>query len=175
MKGDMMTVLFRLMVICLLLLLFGCGEEPVSKVPTVAPQKVRPVKTETQKKERKTEEQKDVFVYSPIGKRDPFESLLKEGKQTRASSVPKTPLEKFDLGQFRIQAILLGKGAPRAMVSAPDGKNYILQPGLKIGKNNGVIKDITEKSIIVEESTFDLAGNPIKGIQSISIPDKTPL
>jgi len=58
------------------------------------------------------------------------------------------------------------------MVSAPDGKNFILKPGLKIGKNNGVIKDINKSGIVVEESTMDLAGNPIKGLQSLTIPEK---
>ena len=169
-KKAMLFVLISCLVIA------GCGEEPVSKAPVAKPHKVKPAVVETKKNTAGEDgKNKAVFTYNPIGKRDPFESLIQKEKEAQNAQRPKTPLEKFDLGQFRIQAILIGKGEPRAMVSAPDGKNYILKPGLKIGKNNGVIKTITRNAILVEESGFDIAGNPVKGIQSLTIPVKEKL
>ena len=172
MKGDSVTMILKIFVVCLLLTIFGCGYEPVTSVPQAASQKVRPEKAQPTAAVSVEDEPKELFTYNSIGQRDPFESLLRKEEESRQASSPKTPLEKFELGQFRIQAILIGKGAPRAMVSAPDGKNFILKPGLKIGKNNGVIKDINKSGIVVEESTMDLAGNPIKGLQSLTIPEK---
>lgn len=173
MKGDLSKMIVRLFVVCLLLVLVGCGDDPIASAPKKSVNKVRPAKAMPAIVESKKDEQeKSVFTYSPIGIRDPFESLLKKETKSRKAGAPKTPLEKFDLGQFRVQAILIGKGAPRAMVSAPDGKNYILKPGLKIGKNNGVIRDITKSAIVIEELTFDLAGNLVKGLQSITIPEQ---
>jgi type IV pilus assembly protein PilP len=157
---------------CLLLIIFGCSEESAPVVTKPTAQKVPTEKATVAAVKSVKEDSAEVFVYNSIGRRDPFESLLKEEAEARESSVPRTPLEKFDLGQFRVQAILVGKGAPRAMVSAPDGKNYILKPGLKIGKNNGLIKDITRSAIIVEESTVDLTGKLTMGIQYLSIPEK---
>ena len=174
MKGGSVTVILKIVVVCLLLAAFGCGEEPVASVPKATSQKVRPVKPPAAEVVVVGEESKDLFTYSPLGQRDPFESLLKKEEESRQANVPRTPLEKFELSQFRIQAILIGKGAPRAMVSAPDGKNYILKPGLKIGKHNGVIKDINKSAVVVEESTFDLAGSLIKGLKSLTIPEKKP-
>lgn len=173
MKGDLSTMIVRLFVVCLLLILAGCSDDPIVSAPKKSVKKVRPVKAKPAVVESKQGEQKKpTFTYTSIGLRDPFESLLKKETKSRNASAPKTPLEKFDLGQFRVQAILIGKGAPRAMVSAPDGKNYILKPGLKIGKNDGVIRDITKTAIVIEESTFDLTGNLIKGLQSITIPEQ---
>jgi type IV pilus assembly protein PilP len=172
MKGARVTMLFKLFVVCLLLTVAGCGDEPTYTAPKTSSKKVRPVKAPPVKAAAVEEEQKDIFAYNPIGQRDPFESLLKKETESRQAGVPKTPLEKFDLGQFRVQAILIGKGVPRAMVTAPDGKNYILKPGLKIGKNNGVISDINRTEVVVEESTIDLAGNPVKGFQYLTIPEK---
>lgn len=167
-----MTVTLKSFVVCLLLTFLGCNDDLPSRPAKVTPQKVRSEKPLPAVDLSVADNPKDFFVYNPIGQRDPFASLLKNEAEVRQSEAPKTPLEKFDLSQFRVQAILIGKGAPRAMVNAPDGKNYILQPGLKIGKNNGVITDINETSIVVEESSIDLAGNLVKGFQSLTIPEK---
>lgn len=162
--------LFLFYALFVLFLLAGCGEEPVKRAPRPAAKTIKAVKPEVAETSIKKEPIEEPFIYSPIGQRDPFASLLVKEQVSRETNIPKTPLEKFDLGQFRIQATLIGKGVPRAMVSAPDGKNYILKPGLKIGKNNGVIKSITETAVIVEETSFDLAGNITRGLQSITIP-----
>jgi len=162
----------RLIILLCLLLLAGCTEEPVAPAPAKKNQKVRPAVTTPQLEKVSEEKAVEKFAYSPIGQRDPFESLLRKEEQARKVKVPLTPLEKFDLGQFRMIALLIGKGQPRAMVSAPDGKNYILKPGLKIGKNNGIIIDITTSAVIVEEQTHDLAGQLVKSRQTISMPPK---
>lgn len=165
----------RTLIMFCLLLLAGCTEDPVAPAPAKTNQKVRPAATKPQQEEIVADQAMEKFAYSPIGQRDPFESLLRKEEQARKAQVPLTPLEKFDLGQFRMIALLIGKGDPRAMVSAPDGKNYILKPGLKIGKNDGVIVDITSSGVIVEEQTFDLAGKLLKSRQTISMPQKKTL
>lgn len=170
-----MKMILKVLAVGLFLSLCGCGDDPTSTAPKSSPQKVRTPKAQVLEVVVVDAEPREVFSYSSIGQRDPFVSLLKKEADSKQADIPKTPLEKFDLGQFRVQAILIGKGAPRAMVSAPDGKNYILKPGLKIGKNNGMITEINKNSIIIEESTIDLAGNRVKGFQSLTIPEKKTL
>jgi len=88
------------------------------------------------------------FAYNPVGKRDPFEPLVNQFRQLGGGSEKvKGPLEKFELGQFRLLAMLLGKGTPHAMVKAPDGKSYIVKPGDKIGKLDGKIVRIETKVV----------------------------
>ncbi|NIR47969.1 pilus assembly protein PilP, partial [candidate division KSB1 bacterium] len=72
--------------------------------------------------------------------------------------VPLTPLQKFDLEQLRLIGVIVGRGEPRAMVIAPDGKSFILKKGTKIGKNNGSIVEISTESVLVNEKYFDFTG-----------------
>ncbi len=115
------------------------------------------------------------FTYSPSGKRDPFQSLLNSERETRkkAPTARLTPIQKFELGQFRLQAVLIGKGKPKAMLSAPDGKTYIVSPGIKIGKRSGVITDITQSGIHVEEIDYDnITGKEKKENELIRMPEQ---
>lgn len=118
------------------------------------------------------EEEKTVeFVYLPEGRRDPFVPLTKIKKPlVKVDDEPETPLQRYDIQQFRLVGVIVGKGAPRALVVAPDGKSYILAKGVKIGKNSGVVIDITGDAILVEEKYYDFSGNVIENIQEISVP-----
>jgi len=94
------------------------------------------------------------YTYNPVGLRDPFAPLVKEIR--KSSARPKRnlgPLEKFQLGQFRLMAMLIVKGTPRAMVKAPNGKSYTVKPGDLIGPNGGVVKRIETKTTVVDEVT----------------------
>jgi type IV pilus assembly protein PilP len=44
------------------------------------------------------------FVYNPVGRRDPFRSLLEIRKPVTERREPQTPLEQFDLNQIRWSA-----------------------------------------------------------------------
>lgn len=168
---------FWRLAICLLLftLVIGCSEEPTKAPATKAVKKTRPPKIETVQPVKEPEEEiQKKFVYSPTGRRDPFEPLVKKGEKKGPSTEPLTPLQRFDLGQFRLQAVLIGKGAPRAMVSAPDGKTYILSPGIKIGKREGVVTAITRESVQVEEIHYDLTGAATRKMASIDLPEQKP-
>ena len=155
--------------------LVGCLEDDSStsssqskKVAAKAPsKKVPPPST-------KIEEKKEAeFVYVTEGRRDPFVPLTKIKRPlSQASGEPETPLQSYDIVQFRLVAVIIGKGEPKAMVVAPDGKSYLLARGVKIGKNNGVVKDITSDVILVEEKYYDFSGNVIENIQEISVPKR---
>jgi len=152
----------------------GCSDEPSkAKTPAVIKKNKPPEKKIIAEQPAETTE--DVlprFVYSPTGRRDPFEPLVKKDAKKNVNNIPLTPLQRFDLGQFRLQAVLIGKGDPRAMVSAPDGKTYILSPGIKIGKREGVVTKITRESIQVEEVHYDLTGVASRKLATIDLPEQ---
>ncbi len=154
----------------------GCGREEsktVTKAPS--PQKVvaRPVIKQTpQAREEEAEKVAPVYVYDPAGKRDPFEALLTVRKPIDDTGLPLTPLQKFDLGQFRLAGIIVGKGEPMAMVMVPGGKSYILKKGVKIGKNAGTVIGIEEDGVLVEERFYDFSGAFRKSIQKIQLPER---
>ncbi len=108
----------------------------------------------------------EAFVYSPQGRRDPFEPLLHKEpviaeiiKKTRPDEI-KGPLEKFELKQFRLMAILVVNGSPRAMVAAPDGKSYTVKVNDYIGLNGGVVKNIQTKIIGHDETGMRVEKSP---------------
>lgn len=107
----------------------------------------------------------DDFSYSPRGRRDPFKPLIQE-KQAIAKKVTgrpdetKGPLEKFELSQYRLIALMVVKGVPRAMVKAPDGKSYTVKVGEYIGMNDGLVKNIETKIVIVDENGMRVEKSP---------------
>lgn len=112
------------------------------------------------------------FVYVTEGRRDPFVPLSVIRRPLVTSDQPATPLQSYDLNQFRLVGVIVGKGESKAMVVAPDGKSYILSKGVGIGKNNGIIVKITSEVILVEEKYYDFSGNVIQNIQEISVPKR---
>lgn len=94
------------------------------------------------------------FTYNPVGLRDPFAPLVQKIRQSYVK--PKRnlgPLEKFQLSQFRLMAMMIVKGTPRAMVKAPDGKSYTVKIGDPIGPNGGVVTRIETKTVELDEAS----------------------
>jgi len=111
----------------------------------------------------------DTFSYSPKGRRDPFKPLIQPKQKGGTYTAPelstrpdkiKGPLEKFELSQFRLIALMVVKGVPRAMVKAPDGKSYMVKIGDYIGMNDGVVKKIETKVMGINENGLRVEKSP---------------
>ena len=94
-----------------------------------------------------------VYVYNPIGKRDPFRSP--DLDLARASAVNNAacnePLCKFDLDQLTLVAVVSGDSNPVAMVQDSAGRGYILHRNTRIGRQGGKVTQILRDSVIVTE------------------------
>jgi len=111
---------------------------------------------------------KDIRAYSPVGKLDPFAPLFEEKKarpviaarpkKKAKKRVPLTPLEKVDLSQLKIVAIIRALSGNKAMVTEASGKGYIVKKGTPIGNRSGKIVDILTDRIVVEEEVEDIYG-----------------
>ena len=159
-----------------LVMLAGCGEKesrPTAEVP--APRKVPASTVKKQAPEVKAPEAEKAppaYVYEPAGKRDPFEPLLTVRNPLVDPGEPLTPLQQFELGQFKLAGIIVGKAEPMALVLAPGGKSYILKKGVKIGKNAGTVVAIEQDGVQVEEKFYDFSGTYRKSIQKIQLPER---
>jgi len=107
------------------------------------------------------------FVYQLEGRRDPFVPLVATKKTV---DFFENPLEAFDVPQFLVKAVIVGIGETKAMVVAPDGSAYILKAGMRLGKANGVIKEINRERIVIEEKYQDITGKVRKNIQELKVP-----
>ncbi len=157
-----------------LFLLSGCSEE-ASAPPPATPQKVAapaPPPSALPAAPEAVAPPPAKYVYDSTGRRDPFEPLTLIRKSIVQQDAPLTPLQTYDLGQLRLIGVIVGKGAPRAMVVAPDGKSYILKRGIKVGKNDGTVIGIKRDSVQVEERYYDFSGVIRKNIESIQLPKR---
>lgn len=162
--------------ICLLLI-SGCGKDTATDVSTPPPKKMK-VSSAAPAQEIKpiadeVKQAPSVYVYDPAGMRDPFEALVMVRKPVfQDENEPLTPLQRYDLSQFRLSAVVVGKGKPTAMVVAPGGKAYLLAEGTKIGKNGGVVSKVTPESVLVQEKYYDFTGNLSSTTQEIRFTQK---
>ncbi len=129
------------------------SRKPSPSVPTPAPA------TSTSPLQQK--EEKRHYVYDPTGKRDPFQPFIAMQTPVKPSGeqISLTPLQKYDLSQLKLVAILVGKTEGRAMVEDSEGKGYIVEKGTYIGRNFGKVKKILKDSVIIEERYKDYLGN----------------
>lgn len=158
-----------------MILLVGCGEETQESSPVPPPTKkaISPPPKAAENAAPAEEVSKPAppkYRYDPTG-RDPFESLL-EVKKPVSPERALTPLQKYDIGQLRLIGVIIGKGDPRAMVVAPDGKSYILRKGIKVGKNDGTVIGVTQDAVVVEERYIDFSGEVRTVVQEIMLPKR---
>jgi len=163
MKGVGTVIFFSIILICA-----GCGGEPSrpTKVPVapVGKQPVIPAKTSPPLvAEVKVAPPPVVtYVYDPKGKPDPFKPLIVERPEVPLpKKVPEkiieevsktaTPLEKMELSQLKLVAVIWSVQEPRAMVEDGTGKGYILASGTPLGKNKGRVTQITSAGVVVSE------------------------
>jgi len=104
-------------------------------------------------------------LYNPEGKLDPFEPLFRKEpesipmrKKKSKRRTPLTPLEKIDLSQLKLSAVILAPSGNRALVQETSGKGYIVKKGTYIGIYSGKIVEILEDQVIVEEEVEDIYG-----------------
>lgn len=107
--------------------------------------------------------------YNPTGKIDPFAPLLKDEpaialrteKSKREKREPATPLERVDLSQLRLTAIIRTPSGFKAMVEESTGKGYIVGMGTYMGIHSGKVVSILKDRIVVEEEVEDALGEVV--------------
>jgi type IV pilus assembly protein PilP len=96
-------------------------------------------------------------VYDPAGKRDPFRPP--RANQTSLAGEARTPLQRYDIGQLRLVAVIYEASQPRAVVEDDAGLGYIVHVGTPIGANGGAVKAIERGKLRVEEESIDFYGD----------------
>jgi len=118
--------------------------------------------------------------YDPKGKIDPFRPLFTERNVPQAKSKPPekrrqplTPLEKVDLSQLRLVAIIRSADRDMALVEEASGKGYIVEKGTYIGVNSGRVIEIHDGGIVVEEEVMTVLGEPTIQHRELRLPKNT--
>lgn len=106
----------------------------------------------------KKPEQPERPRYSAAGKRDPFRPLSLKPKPTQRARENLSPLERYEIGQLKLVAIVWDIKEPKAMVEDATGLGYIVNVGTLIGPNEGKVKAIKPNEVVIEEGFVDFYG-----------------
>ena len=106
----------------------------------------------------KKPEQPERPRYSSVGKRDPFRPLSLKAKASQRARENLSPLERYELGQLKLVAIVWDIKEPKAMVEDGTGLGYIVKIGTLIGSNEGKVKAIKPTEVVIEEQVTDFYG-----------------
>lgn len=160
--------LVRLSVLLLLtnlLIISGCSKEEVAPV-VIAPAKkiVAPVQAVV------TGIIKPEYKYNSIGKRDPFKTFVVEKEKKVRSVAPMSPLQSFDIGVLKLVGVMILPDKKVAIIEDPTGKGYHVKFGTHIGLNEGIVVDILQDELVIEEKYLDEIGATKAKRVSIKIP-----
>ncbi|MCH6544457.1 MAG: pilus assembly protein PilP [Deltaproteobacteria bacterium] len=100
----------------------------------------------------------NVRRYSSAGKRDPFRPFILELRPKRRRRENLSPLERVEVSQLKLVGIIWDIPEPRAMVEDTAGLGYVIKIGTPIGRNDGTVKVIAPKEVVIEENFFDFYG-----------------
>ena len=94
--------------------------------------------------------------YDPAGRRDPFRPP-RVGAAPHTGE-PRTPLQRFEIGQLHLVAIIYDTLEPRAVVEDEQGLGYIVKVGTPIGPSGGVVRGIERGRVLITEQSVDFYG-----------------
>lgn len=114
------------------------------------------------------EEAPGEYAYNPIGKRDPFRSFFRAVEDTEIPNP--TPLQRFDIEQYKLVGVVWGIDSPRAMVQDPEQTGHILELGTYVGKHWGRVTQISRTSVVVTEEYKEADGNLVTEQTVIALP-----
>lgn len=165
---------------CAAALLAACGKKPVPRpaapAPAAAPPPAAAAATGAPDGGPETPPAPE-WVYSSVGKRDPFRSFIDELEASRGGVVTpcKTPLGRFELEQLRLVAVVTGLADPVAMLEAPNGVGYSIRRGACLGKNGGVVAAIRSGEVLVSEWAIKADGTRDKTQTILKLPKEAAL
>lgn len=150
--------------------LVGCDSDPeptpqpeqeATPTPTPAP---TPTPTPTPTTPTTTTEADDYQrpEYPQGQRRNPFQPDIdvivpaETGESTEEERLE--PLQRFQLSELELVAIISEIAVPKAMFIDPEGFGHVLKEGDRIGRNSGVLSDIRDNEVEITETTGEDGG-----------------
>ncbi|MBI2377001.1 MAG: pilus assembly protein PilP [Deltaproteobacteria bacterium] len=108
------------------------------------------------------------YSYTPIGKRDPFRSIFEEVRSA-GNPTTVTELQRFELDQLKLTAVITGGITPRALVEDPSGLGHTIARGTLIGRNFGRVEAVYASCVTVREDYRDYTGRKVENRASVCL------
>jgi len=152
------TLFLACVISSLSFVLIACGDKKPAKKPqpqAAAPQAVAAAPAAPQ---NEVKAEKEVYVYEPKGRRDPFVPLTDVVKEKPLKKRGSAAIEDFDVEEIKVIAIAWDSKQYFAMVTLPDKKSYTIRKGMTLGLYGGKVREITKDSVIITEQIKDYKG-----------------
>lgn len=116
------------------------------------------------------------FVYDneanlpdPFKPRKPDRSAGRPGLNQPDMDRPKEALEEFPLENLRMVGFIYQNKVGYAVIRAPDGKLHRVKAGNYVGMNFGLIKEVSDTEIVIQETVQDSAGDWSERMSSLQL------
>lgn len=163
----------RVALLIVLAFFLGCSEEPPKQEIKPVVKKEQPTKVDVQELLRQEEELKELFgqkgeplKYKP--KKDPFRSVVEVYKENLANQFNENPLRSATLDQIKLVGVLTSKIGNVGVVEI-SGQTFYVKVGDKIGLNDGIIVDISDKNLRIRQMEKDIFGHVRAVIKDVTI------
>jgi type IV pilus assembly protein PilP len=137
----------------------GCKDKVMDKKP-IAQKAAAPLAAGATVQQEGPKVEKEIYVYDPKGRRDPFFSLVQGPKQKVQSKKGLSPMENYDVDEIKLIAIAWDNQQYYALITLPDNKSYTIRKGMTLGLYNGKVAEITKDSVLISEQVKDYRGQP---------------
>lgn len=113
---------------------------------------------------------KETFAYIPTNMLDPFVPFIsptevapqpreseEEGELAPEQKKPLTPLQRMSIAEIErgLRAITWGEMGRRAVIEDSAGKGYIVSVGTQAGDRNGVVTEIFNDRLVIQQELWD--------------------
>ena len=88
-------------------------------------------------------------------KEDILPTMAEEAPPPLQDDVAAGPLERYSVGEYQLVMIMSGTVVPKAVVLDPIGNAWVVQKDARFGNKNGIIQDITQYAMIIQEPDQD--------------------
>lgn len=177
----MKYLLYSFIVICFFIAAAGCSSDVQPPQENAAAK--RSAKKARQKNDtapvsdsvNKNQPDIEVYSYTSAGKPDPFRPLLADSSMKLKAPVNDrnrgflTPLQKYDLSDLKLVAVVVLDSQPTAMLEDPTGYGYVVRKGVLVGPNEGVVERVTPTGLIIKEKIYNSVGEIESKISTITI------
>ena len=96
------------------------------------------------------------YRYDATNKQNPFRPFILIDEKLDEKE---GPLQRYDIEQLTLRAVVWNIEDPKAMVEDPTGRGHVVKIGTDIGKNKGIITKIDDKALLVRETYVDFTGH----------------
>jgi type IV pilus assembly protein PilP len=176
---PMKFLLYSVLMLCFVIVVPGCAPDSQPQQTSAERREARKKKP-AQKKPPETPKpavQADTkpYSYTSAGKADPFRPLVVDTSTLKAAAAqPRdrsflTPLQKYELKDLKLVAIVVGEGEPTAMLEDPTGYGYVVRKGTLVGPNDGIVERILPNGLVIREKMYNSLGEVEPSISTLTI------